>query len=71
MQQLAKTAKEEQGKDAIKKVCDIAFSSIYINEKISIDFDLVVFPQVNNLLDTYIDSIGALFIFRDLKPPLI
>ncbi|WP_193364332.1 hypothetical protein [Myroides injenensis] len=71
MKQLAQAVKEEQGKDAIKKVCDIAFSLMYFDTVLHIELHKIIVSNIKKVSDIYKESISAVFVTINLRPPLV
>lgn len=71
MQELAKIAKEEQKKDAVKQVYTIAFVLMYVDYKSELPTPSFDIKGVHKVYDRYNNLYSSLFSRQDLRPPLV
>ncbi|MDO5856348.1 hypothetical protein Q2490_03500 [Myroides odoratimimus] len=71
MQELAKIAKEEQKKDAVKQVYNIAFVLMYVDYKSELPTPNFDIKGVHKVYDRYNNLYSSLFSRQDLRPPLV
>lgn len=71
MQELAKIAKEEQKKDAVKQVYTIAFVLMYVDYKSELPIPNFDIQGVHKVYDRYNNLYSSLFSRQDLRPPLV
>ncbi|KUF45486.1 hypothetical protein AS361_07585 [Myroides marinus] len=71
MQEIAKLAKEEQKKDAVKQVCSIAFVLMYVGQSEEYSARQYEFIYTNEIKDAYNNLYSKLLDYSSLRPPLV